>query len=51
MRTRCRSTSGDGMYEPPPLSEVGNPNLYGPFYGGPYVPMPVLDRHRTRVKS
>ncbi|MGI5379804.1 DMT family transporter [Streptomyces sp. CA-251387] len=27
------------------------PNLYGPFYGGPYVPMPVLDRHRTRVKS
>ncbi|MFI7407642.1 DMT family transporter [Streptomyces sp. NPDC049627] len=25
--------------------------LYGPFYGGPYVPMPVLDRHRMRVKS
>ncbi|WP_030598295.1 DMT family transporter [Streptomyces fulvoviolaceus] len=25
--------------------------FYGPFYGGPYVPMPVLDRHRTRVKS
>ncbi|WP_367319303.1 DMT family transporter [Streptomyces sp. HUAS ZL42] len=26
--------------------------VYGPFYGGPYVfPRPVLDRHRTRVKS
>ncbi|CCK25854.1 integral membrane protein [Streptomyces davaonensis JCM 4913] len=28
-----------------------SPHLYGPFYGGPYVPMPVLDRHRTRIKS
>ncbi|MEV0170498.1 DMT family transporter [Streptomyces sp. NPDC050803] len=27
------------------------PQLYGPFYGGPYVPMPVLDRHRMRIKS
>ncbi|MFE7273781.1 DMT family transporter [Streptomyces sp. NPDC057623] len=36
--------------EPPhPASEP--PNLYGPFYGGPYVPTPVLDRHRIRVKS
>jgi drug/metabolite transporter (DMT)-like permease len=34
----------------PPASDAF-PNLYGPFYGGPYVPMPVLDRHRTRVKS
>ncbi|MEV6401561.1 DMT family transporter [Streptomyces bobili] len=25
--------------------------LYGPFYGGPYIPMPVLDRHRVRIKS
>ncbi|MFE7645884.1 DMT family transporter [Streptomyces phaeoluteigriseus] len=25
--------------------------LYGPFYGGPYVPMPVLDRHRVRIRS
>ncbi|MGW0822843.1 DMT family transporter [Streptomyces sp. NPDC002845] len=32
--------SGD---EPPPH--------YGPFYGGPYVPMPVVDRQRTRVNS
>ncbi|WAZ25543.1 DMT family transporter [Streptomyces cinnabarinus] len=28
-----------------------SPHLYGPFYGGPYIPMPVPDRHRTRVKS
>lgn len=28
------------------------PFMYsGPFYGGPYVPMPVVDRHRARVKS
>ncbi|MEU9734582.1 DMT family transporter [Streptomyces sp. NPDC048002] len=27
------------------------PQLYGPFYGSPYVPLPVLDRHRMRVKS
>lgn len=25
--------------------------LYGPLYGASYVPMPVLDRHRARVKS
>ncbi|MFJ6726217.1 DMT family transporter [Streptomyces sp. NPDC091281] len=25
--------------------------LFGPFYGGPYVPMPVVNRHRVRVKS
>ncbi|CAL9369600.1 DMT family transporter [Streptomyces pilosus] len=24
---------------------------YAPFYGGPYVPVPVADRHRARVKS
>ncbi|MFD5268322.1 DMT family transporter [Streptomyces sp. NPDC058335] len=25
--------------------------LYGPFYGGPYIPMPVFDRHRVRIRS
>ncbi|MGX1273676.1 DMT family transporter [Streptomyces phaeoluteigriseus] len=25
--------------------------LYGPFYGGPYIPMPVPDRHRVRIRS
>ncbi|WP_225635775.1 DMT family transporter [Streptomyces solaniscabiei] len=24
---------------------------YGPFYGGPYVPLPVLDRRRVRIRS
>lgn len=24
---------------------------YAPFYGGPYVPVPAVDRHRARVKS
>ncbi|MFF0014271.1 DMT family transporter [Streptomyces sp. NPDC005374] len=27
------------------------PVYYGPFYGAAYFPMPVLDRHRMRVKS
>ncbi|MFE9445528.1 DMT family transporter [Streptomyces sp. NPDC006602] len=27
------------------------PYLYGPFFGGPFIPLPVRDRHRTRVKS
>ncbi|MGW4867785.1 DMT family transporter [Streptomyces chartreusis] len=43
-----------GQYEEPePALPDGHdsPNLYGPFYGGPYVPLPVLDRHRMRVKS
>ncbi|WP_152774743.1 DMT family transporter [Streptomyces spongiae] len=35
---------GRGASDDPPYS-------YGPFYGGPYVPVPLVDRHRTRVKS
>ncbi|MCX5253818.1 DMT family transporter [Streptomyces canus] len=27
------------------------PAYYGPFYGAAYIPVPVLDRHRSRVKS
>ncbi|MFE3031678.1 DMT family transporter [Streptomyces canus] len=34
---------------PPPGDEP--PAYYGPFYGAAYIPMPVLDRHRARVKS
>jgi hypothetical protein len=37
--------------EPPHPDSHDSPNLYGPFYGGPYIPHPVLDRHRMRVKS
>ncbi|MEV5999307.1 DMT family transporter [Streptomyces griseomycini] len=33
--------------EPVPVPLVS----YGPFYGGPYVPVPVVDRHRTGVRS
>jgi hypothetical protein len=42
-----QSAYGDG--EPSAPEPVSHP--YGPFYGGPYVPMPGLDRHRSRVKS
>jgi drug/metabolite transporter (DMT)-like permease len=47
---------GQGPYDEaePPHPDHDTPNLYGAFYGGPYVPhvpVPVLDRHRTRVKS
>ncbi len=43
----------EGPYEDgePPYPASEPPNLYGPFYGGPYLPTPVLDRHRIRVKS
>ncbi|MFF7639648.1 DMT family transporter [Streptomyces canus] len=34
---------------PPPGEDP--PAYYGPFYGAAYIPMPVLDRHRARVKS
>lgn len=35
------------------LEHLGDepPAYYGPFYGAAYIPVPVLDRHRTRVKS
>ncbi|MEW2560803.1 DMT family transporter [Streptomyces griseorubiginosus] len=34
-----------------PESGAALPTYYGPFYGAAYIPVPVLDRHRTRVKS
>ncbi|UIX29065.1 DMT family transporter [Streptomyces sp. GQFP] len=35
------------------VSDEGTPIHFGPFYGVPYVPIPIpaLGRHRTRVKS
>ncbi|MFG2726004.1 DMT family transporter [Streptomyces canus] len=35
------------------LEKLGDepPAYYGPFYGAAYIPVPVLNRHRTRVKS
>ncbi|KUL40762.1 DMT family transporter [Streptomyces regalis] len=44
----AESAYGDGG---PTRAEGELPDLYGPFYSGPYVPTPVLDRHRLRVKS
>ncbi|MEU8845625.1 DMT family transporter [Streptomyces sp. NPDC048564] len=42
----------EGAYEDEPAQAESEPQyLYGPFYGGPYVPTPVLDRPRIRVKS
>ncbi|WSQ07473.1 DMT family transporter [Streptomyces sp. NBC_01231] len=40
-----------GPEEPEPSVPDNALNVYGPFYGGPYIPLPVADRHRTRVKS
>ncbi|MEU0224731.1 DMT family transporter [Streptomyces sp. NPDC006284] len=34
------------------LSErVDPPAFFGPFHNGPFVPTPVLDRHRVRIRS
>jgi drug/metabolite transporter (DMT)-like permease len=45
--TAAPSGSSDAL--PGPAYEP--PAYYGPFYGAAYIPMPVLDRHRPRVKS
>ncbi|MGI5430118.1 DMT family transporter [Streptomyces sp. CA-179760] len=39
--------------EAAPSGEPGGrrPLSYVPFYGVPYVPLPTVDRHRTRVRS
>lgn len=39
---------GDGSDDPEPQQPVF---IHGSLYGGAYIPMPVLDRHRVRVKS
>ncbi|MFI8067840.1 DMT family transporter [Streptomyces sp. NPDC086033] len=43
----------DGTSDDELLEKLGDepPAYYGPFYGAAYIPVPVLDRHRTRVKS
>jgi hypothetical protein len=32
-------------------SDDERPLSYAPFYGIPYVPLPTVERHRTRVRS
>ncbi|WP_030674156.1 DMT family transporter [Streptomyces cellulosae] len=44
-------TGGQDTPEPSHSEAEAALNLYGSFYGGPYVPLPVLDRQRTRVTS
>ncbi|MGC9498494.1 DMT family transporter [Streptomyces sp. WG7] len=34
-----------------PAESDDAPLSYGPFYGGPFVPPPVLGRHRVRIRS
>ncbi|MET7452602.1 DMT family transporter [Streptomyces sp. NPDC005574] len=50
--TPIPAPAAESAYEDPePAGSGGFPILsYGPFYGA-FVPMPVLDRHRMRVKS
>lgn len=43
--------SGDAPFEEEPSVPDVPPSFYTPLYGGPFVPMPVVDRHRERVKS
>ncbi|MFI1920705.1 DMT family transporter [Streptomyces sp. NPDC020377] len=46
------ATVGDeDRYEEDPSGGDVPPSFYTPLYGGLYVPMPVVDRHRERVKS
>ncbi|MGW0869369.1 DMT family transporter [Streptomyces sp. NPDC002740] len=42
---------GEDRYEEDPPGGDVPPSFYTPLYGGLYVPMPVVDRHRERVKS
>ncbi|MFF7047118.1 DMT family transporter [Streptomyces griseorubiginosus] len=46
-----RAVLTDGPPGERPASGTELPPYYGPFYGAAYIPVPVLDRHRTRVKS
>ncbi|MER6489662.1 MULTISPECIES: DMT family transporter [Streptomyces] len=46
-----RAVLTDGPPGGHPESGAALPTYYGPFYGAAYIPVPVLDRHRTRVKS
>ncbi|PTH90253.1 hypothetical protein C9J60_04630 [Streptomyces sp. A244] len=41
----------DGESSVAAASDDDRPFSYVPFYGIPYVPLPVIDRHRMRVRS
>jgi uncharacterized membrane protein len=45
--------AGEACAAPEPAEPAAEDRIvsYGPFYGGPYVPLPVLDRRRVRIRS
>ncbi|MER7190688.1 DMT family transporter [Streptomyces flaveolus] len=45
--------AGEAYAAPEPAVPTAEDRIvsYGPFYGGPYVPLPVLDRRRVRIRS
>ncbi|MEU6105645.1 hypothetical protein ABZ841_33630, partial [Streptomyces flaveolus] len=45
--------AGEAYAAPEPAVSAAEDRIvsYGPFYGGPYVPLPVLDRRRVRIRS
>jgi hypothetical protein len=45
--------AGEAYTAPEPAVPAAEDRIvpYGPFYGGPYVPLPVLDRRRVRIRS
>ncbi|WP_109005031.1 DMT family transporter [Streptomyces rishiriensis] len=43
--------AGDDPYEEEPSAPDASPSFYTPLHGGLFVPVPVVDRHRERVKS
>ncbi|TQJ57168.1 DMT family transporter [Streptomyces sp. SLBN-115] len=45
------TADGEDRYEEDPSGGDVPPSFYTPLYGGLYVPMPVVGRHRERVKS
>ncbi|MEJ1199601.1 MULTISPECIES: DMT family transporter [unclassified Streptomyces] len=42
---------GDRYGDREPAESDDTPLSYGPFYGGPFVPPPVLSRKRVRIRS
>ncbi|MCX4766812.1 DMT family transporter [Streptomyces sp. NBC_01275] len=55
---RVSAPGGEAPYEEPYGEEPSDPDeheplpfFHRPVYGGPYVPMPLVDRHRVRIKS
>ncbi|MFF4979043.1 DMT family transporter [Streptomyces sp. NPDC001046] len=48
---RASPDAAHGSGEPPVVPGDVRPLPYAPFYGVPYIPLPVFDRHRARVRS